>query len=301
MAAMAQLRQLAFASLLFYKARGIIIVSSVKIGDTTTALQSLTEPLPALPEDSRYASLVLSKAKFRSHATVQTQFFRKQVVAQSIREGVLCLLQTAGLGKMDPNTVFLDLPKDPVLVEEFVTVLSDLHTTNFNICLFNNVNALLSNAPVDSTIDLYWLRDDGGLTLMITSLLHRHHTLEKCKVRLLVPHYPGNSEQLEQKEVHDLLKLLRINVHVQLIAADELPQGQTSSGLVLVRPLFSPTMVQTIVATSQNAHLVLLPLMEQLPGESALDYHRVLANLLQHLPSTILVHSIGSKCLTGVL
>ena len=36
--------------------------------------------------------------------------------------------------------------------------------------------------PAAGTIDIYWLYDDGGLTLLIPHILHTRKKFSKCKV-----------------------------------------------------------------------------------------------------------------------
>ncbi|KAL7402151.1 hypothetical protein ABVT39_010531 [Epinephelus coioides] len=62
------------------------------------------------------------------------------------------------------------------------------------------------------TIDVYWLSDDGGLTLLLPYLLTRRKRWAKCKVRVFVG---GDTERKEEQreEVLALIKKFRLGFH----------------------------------------------------------------------------------------
>ncbi|XP_036962699.1 solute carrier family 12 member 3 [Acanthopagrus latus] len=62
------------------------------------------------------------------------------------------------------------------------------------------------------TIDVYWLSDDGGLTLLLPYLLTRRKRWARCKVRVFVG---GETDKKEEKreEVLALLKKFRLGFH----------------------------------------------------------------------------------------
>ncbi|XP_030587104.1 solute carrier family 12 member 3 [Archocentrus centrarchus] len=62
------------------------------------------------------------------------------------------------------------------------------------------------------TIDVYWLSDDGGLTLLLPYLLTRRKRWARCKVRVFVG---GETDKKEEKrqEVLELIKKFRLDFH----------------------------------------------------------------------------------------
>ncbi|XP_029613609.1 solute carrier family 12 member 3 [Salmo trutta] len=62
------------------------------------------------------------------------------------------------------------------------------------------------------TIDVYWLFDDGGLTLLLPYLLTRKKRWARCKVRVFVG---GDTQRKEEqrKEVMDLISKFRLGFH----------------------------------------------------------------------------------------
>ncbi|NWS48309.1 S12A3 protein, partial [Probosciger aterrimus] len=141
--------------------------------------------------------------------------FYTDVVAENLRSGVQMLIQAAGLGKMRPNILVLGYKRNwrtasPQSLEDYVGILHDAFDFKYGVCLMRmkeglNVSRVLQ-AHVDpttlaceqqastifqseqgkKTIDIYWLFDDGGLTLLIPYLLGRKKRWGKCKIRVFV-------------------------------------------------------------------------------------------------------------------
>ncbi|NXO41278.1 S12A3 protein, partial [Locustella ochotensis] len=141
--------------------------------------------------------------------------FYTDVVAEDLRSGVQMLIQAAGLGKMRPNILVLGYKRNwrtasPQSLEDYVGILHDAFDFKYGVCLMRmkeglNVSRVLQ-AHVDpttlaseqqastifqseqgkKTIDIYWLFDDGGLTLLIPYLLGRKKRWRKCKIRVFV-------------------------------------------------------------------------------------------------------------------
>ncbi|NXR42693.1 S12A3 protein, partial [Zosterops hypoxanthus] len=141
--------------------------------------------------------------------------FYTDVVAEDLRSGVQMLIQAAGLGKMRPNILVLGYKRDwrtasPQSLEDYVGILHDAFDFKYGVCLMRmkeglNISRVLQ-AHVDpttlaneqqastifqsqqgkKTIDIYWLFDDGGLTLLIPYLLGRKKRWGKCKIRVFV-------------------------------------------------------------------------------------------------------------------
>ncbi|XP_055365379.1 solute carrier family 12 member 3 isoform X2 [Betta splendens] len=73
-------------------------------------------------------------------------------------------------------------------------------------------NTVFQTKQGKKTIDVYWLCDDGGLTLLLPYLLTRRKRWSKCKVRVFVG---GESDKKEQQkeEVLALIKKFRLGFH----------------------------------------------------------------------------------------
>uniref|UniRef100_A0A8D3DM09 Solute carrier family 12 member 3 n=1 Tax=Scophthalmus maximus TaxID=52904 RepID=A0A8D3DM09_SCOMX len=77
------------------------------------------------------------------------------------------------------------------------------------------------------TIDVYWLSDDGGLTLLLPYLLTRRRRWGRCKVRVFVG---GEAEKKEEQkeELLELIKKFRLGFHDVEVLPDIFQRPQPS-------------------------------------------------------------------------
>ncbi|XP_071670309.1 solute carrier family 12 member 3 isoform X2 [Patagioenas fasciata] len=73
-------------------------------------------------------------------------------------------------------------------------------------------NTIFQSEQGKKTIDIYWLFDDGGLTLLIPYLLGRKKRWGKCKIRVFVGGQINRMDE-ERKAIVSLLSKFRLNFH----------------------------------------------------------------------------------------
>ncbi|KAM9607679.1 solute carrier family 12 member 3 isoform 3-T3 [Trichechus inunguis] len=167
--------------------------------------------------------------------------FYSDVIAEDLRNGVQILMQATGLGRMKPNILVLGFKKNwqsahPATVEDYIGILHDAFDFNFGVCVVRmreglNVSEVMQ-AHMDpealvreeqastifqseqdkKTVDIYWLFDDGGLTLLIPYLLGRKKRWSKCKFRVFVGGQINRMDQ-ERKAIISLLSKFRLGFH----------------------------------------------------------------------------------------
>ncbi|XP_066860769.1 solute carrier family 12 member 3 isoform X2 [Anser cygnoides] len=166
--------------------------------------------------------------------------FYTNVLAEDLRSGVQMLMQAAGLGKMRPNILALGYKRDwqvaaPQSVEDYVGTLHDAFDFKYGVCLLRMKEGLNVSRAVQAhnpgelvaeqqastifqsqqgkkTIDIYWLFDDGGLTLLIPYLLWRKKRWGKCKIRVFVGGQINRMDE-ERKAIVSLLSKFRLGFH----------------------------------------------------------------------------------------
>uniref|UniRef100_A0A8B9EJ02 Solute carrier family 12 member 3 n=1 Tax=Anser cygnoides TaxID=8845 RepID=A0A8B9EJ02_ANSCY len=169
--------------------------------------------------------------------------FYTNVLAEDLRSGVQMLMQAAGLGKMRPNILALGYKRDwqvaaPQSVEDYVGILHDAFDFKYGVCLLRMKEGLNVSRAVQAhsesdpgelaaeqqastifqsqqgkkTIDIYWLFDDGGLTLLIPYLLWRKKRWGKCKIRVFVGGQINRMDE-ERKAIVSLLSKFRLGFH----------------------------------------------------------------------------------------
>uniref|UniRef100_A0A3Q1J9H4 Uncharacterized protein n=1 Tax=Anabas testudineus TaxID=64144 RepID=A0A3Q1J9H4_ANATE len=186
----------------------------------------------------------LNKRKIKS--------FYRGVVASDVRSGVNMLLQGAGLGRIKPNVLMMGFKKDwrsdtPQAAHNYIGMLHDAFDLQYGVCVLrvregldvtrpsqSHVNPVFDEGPENinntsssciqtsislfqtkqgkKTIDVYWLSDDGGLTLLLPYLLTRRKRWGRCKVRVFVGGEADKKEQ-QKEEVLALIKKFRLGFH----------------------------------------------------------------------------------------
>nr|BAN42613.1 solute carrier family 12 member 3 [Carcharhinus leucas] len=189
----------------------------------------------------------LSKRKIKS--------FYTSVAADDLRSGTQTLMQAVGLGRMKPNVLVMGFKRNWQSdhlqnVENYIGVIYDSFDFNYGVCMMRMKQGLdisrMMQAHVDSsaavapqvstifqleqgkkTIDIYWLFDDGGLTLLIPYLLTRKKRWRNCKVRVFVGGQINRVDE-ERKAMTTLLSKFRLGFHEVHVLPDinEKPQPE---------------------------------------------------------------------------
>jgi len=88
-------------------------------------------------------------------------------------------------------------------------------------------NAMSAEQMRLGVIDVWWLDDDGGLTILIAHMLQRDHYYKKMRIRVCIPAQLAE-EEMAAKKMRYLLELFRIDAEVCTIDAhlDDLNMGE---------------------------------------------------------------------------
>ncbi|KAK5605160.1 hypothetical protein CRENBAI_023305 [Crenichthys baileyi] len=147
------------------------------------------------------------------------------------------LLQGAGLGRIKPNVMLMGFKKDwrsdsCLAANNYIEILHDAFDLQYGVCVLRMREGLEVSNPSQShasvtvelepqpttafqkkqgkkTIDVYWLSDDGGLTLLLPYLLTRRKRWARCKVRVFVGGETDKKEE-QKEEVLSLIKRFRL-------------------------------------------------------------------------------------------
>ncbi|KAG7521957.1 solute carrier family 12 member 3 [Solea senegalensis] len=136
--------------------------------------------------------------------------------AFDLQYGVCVLRMTEGLDSSHPSQSYMN-PSFRGQTENMNTISSPscIQTnTTYSVCVDPEVQpkTVFQKKHGKKTIDIYWLSDDGGLTLLLPYLLTRRKRWLKCKVRVFVG---GDTEKREEQraEVLALIKKFRLGFH----------------------------------------------------------------------------------------
>ncbi|XP_051567559.1 solute carrier family 12 member 10, tandem duplicate 1 [Myxocyprinus asiaticus] len=83
----------------------------------------------------------------------------------------------------------------------------------------DQIKTVFQNKQGKKTIDVYWISDDGGLTLLVPYLLSRRKCWRRSKVRVFII---GEQQTMEEdrKEMMTLLQRFRLDIHDVIVMTD---------------------------------------------------------------------------------
>ncbi|XP_040191794.1 solute carrier family 12 member 3-like [Rana temporaria] len=106
----------------------------------------------------------------------------------------------------------------------------------------NQTNTEFQGRKGKKSIHIYWLYDDGGLTLLIPYLLTRRKRWGQCKVRVYIRGTQVNAEE-ERKEMQTLLNKFRLGFHDVIVLTD-IDQKPHPKNMQLFEELVAPYCIE---------------------------------------------------------
>jgi len=86
--------------------------------------------------------------------------------------------------------------------------------------------------PLSGNIDVWWIKSDGGLLLLLSNLLKKHRIWRQCSIRLFLITDTSTPVDVIKERVHRLLGVVNINATVAEVLhvnpESVLPYMQTS-------------------------------------------------------------------------
>ena len=152
--------------------------------------------------------------------------FPRAFVARNMAECLSSNIQTAGLGHLKPNTVFLELPvvDDPNHLEEvvdFSNIIKICTTMKHCVIAVKDVRDMPVEEAQRGFMDIWWIIHDGGLLLLIAYLFNQHKTWRDCKMRIFVVAEAHHDQDKIKADIEENCNLLRFEVTVKIIEMEE--------------------------------------------------------------------------------
>uniref|UniRef100_A0A670J4S0 Solute carrier family 12 member 3 n=1 Tax=Podarcis muralis TaxID=64176 RepID=A0A670J4S0_PODMU len=149
-------------------------------------------------------------------STRKIRSFYNFITTGDLRAGARSLMQVSGLGRLKPNTMVLGFKQDwqtdsPQNLENYVvlegncckgsphsfTILFSAGDSYKVVGADTHLETYFQGNQKKKNIDIYWLFDDGGLTLLIPYLLTRRKRWSHCKVRVFISGQIANAEEID--------------------------------------------------------------------------------------------------------
>uniref|UniRef100_A0A673CJU9 Solute carrier family 12 member 3-like n=1 Tax=Sphaeramia orbicularis TaxID=375764 RepID=A0A673CJU9_9TELE len=156
----------------------------------------------------------------------------------------------SGLGKLKPNTLVLGFKANwresspeiqiDILLLLFLLLLTLKADDISDKGCSDQITTVFQNDQGKKTIDVYWVADDGGLTLLVPYLLTRRKRWRRSKVRVFIV---GDEQNMEEgrNEMLALLKRFRLDFNDVIVMTDSerRPQGMFFFSIMPVNANYS--------------------------------------------------------------
>ena len=156
----------------------------------------------------------------RNHARIVPEV----VTAPTLADGCRRLLQTAGVGKLRPNTVLFGYKSEGT--KEYVGMIRDAFAYEKGVGILRDYTCNVPESVGKGRIDVWWLDDDGGLTLLLPYLLLKHKNWKRCQFRVYVPRDESFPVKVQTDDLNRLFYRLRIKADVHVTSMRSLDPAQ---------------------------------------------------------------------------
>ena len=187
--------------------RGLVFLAQVVVGDWQKLLTQQAEwqlTLQDFIQENRLSAVA------------------KTVLADDLEHGVSTLLQVAGVGPLEPNTVMIGWSDDALRQAVFVRTVHRILELKRNLLVF--VEAEVPVAQLEKRIDIWWrAKENGSLMLTLAHLINDAPRYRDHPVRVLrIIENEAGREQTDAA-MRQLLVDARINARVEIIVSREAP------------------------------------------------------------------------------
>jgi len=201
------------------KGTGLAIYGCVVKGDYTT------EAYAEARKQESFLDAFLKQHKYN--------VFTKVIVSQNIENGMIYLIQSAGLGGLEPNTLLLAWPSqwenDDLKTQRFVNLINHAHTFGYLITVLKPQKMFNSEVKHTGSIDVWSFIHERGMLLLMANILIKSTTWKRCKVRLFLATTMDESNNPHiirvMRQYLDKYRLFEsIEIHVIRVTAEEFQQ-----------------------------------------------------------------------------
>ncbi|XP_078609145.1 solute carrier family 12 member 4-like isoform X6 [Branchiostoma floridae x Branchiostoma japonicum] len=150
--------------------------------------------------------------------------FCEVMVTPNVIQGLCHMIQTAGLGGLNHNTVVLGWPHgwrqatNPMAWRVFIETVRNVSAGHQALLVPKGIQLFPdNNEKYTGTIDVWWIVHDGGMLMLLPFLLKQHKVWKACRMRIFtVAQLEDNSIQMK-KDLEHFLYHLRIEADVQVV------------------------------------------------------------------------------------
>lgn len=146
----------------------------------------------------------------------------KTVLADTFEHGVSTLLQVAGVGALEPNTVLMGWSEDALREREFVASVRRILELERNLLIF--AEAELANHQLEPVIDVWWrARANGSFMLTLAHLWQQGMVGRqyRLRVRRIIESEAGREETAAAMQ--EMVRATRFDAEIDILVATDSP------------------------------------------------------------------------------
>jgi len=192
-------------------ARGLSIVGSI---------------VPGRLAESAKVQATMDRALRRLRDENKVQGFTQVIMTPNVTLGLSSLIQTSGLGGLYPNTVMLGWSRHwkerTERAQQMTTLLLTASAYNQAIVVVKGMEHIPDGgARMTRPMDIWWMVHDGGLQLLLATILRRGRVWATCTLRVFCVLQYGEDPDELQKKVVEFLYQMRIDAEVKCVVLSE--------------------------------------------------------------------------------
>jgi hypothetical protein len=193
----------------------------------------------------------------------------KVISAEDRFQGVINLVQSFGLGALEPNTIILGDSEDPKFRPDFCRMISKFYEFQRNVLIVHKgVNEKTFGRR--KRIDVWWggLKGNGGLMMILAYLTNSSLGWRDAHVHIKMVVQDQDAVDTTRNNISQILREIRIEAKTDIIAS----RGRTFS--------------EILHTNSHSADLIFMGLAK--PDENFETYYEKIQERLDGLPTTVL-------------
>ncbi|MDQ8202425.1 hypothetical protein [Pelagicoccus sp. SDUM812003] len=187
--------------------KGVLFLSHIILGDWKTSAdrqKALTRQIDDRIREERMSA------------------FSKVVIARDFEQGITSLLQGAGLGNLQPNTLMIEWGSGWLRDNDFPRTVHQALEMETNLIVYSK--AKRPEAQLYSVIDVWWsARANGTMMITLAHLMQSNRAWRDARIRILRIIRDESGRQAAEEGMKELMKDSRIEVEPVIVVSEEPP------------------------------------------------------------------------------
>lgn len=200
--------------------------------------------------------------------------FPEVIFCEDIDEGIRALAQSHSIGPLKPNTVLFGWPKKAERAEAILRHVWDMAGLGKSVVIVADKGLPAPNHK-QKRIDIWWRgQKNGSLMATLSYLLTQNWQWRDAQIRIMRLVRDSAGRESSAQAIRSLVENARLRAEARVV-------------------LSSDPFESVLTSHSSKADVVFMGIQPPEPGQDPEQYYQKTAQILGHMPTTIMVHSSG--------